>query len=94
MLYNYTAMHGAKDININLTNAMLCSTLWTSGHGVTLHFNAMQTIILQDTLEEKAARYATNLPNALSYVLCYIHLKKINHDCGHIKCSTTITWTF
>jgi hypothetical protein len=59
-----------------------------------LYFNVMQTIILQDMFREKAARYATNLHNALSYILYYKHLKAINHVCGYVKCSTTITRTF
>ena len=56
-----------------------------------VYFNAMHTIMLQDIIRGKSAGYATNLHNALSYVLCYKHLKKINHVCGYVKCSKTIT---
>ena len=56
-----------------------------------LYFNAMRTIILQDTFRQKAAKYATNIHNALSYVLCYKHLKTINHVCRYVKCLTTVT---
>jgi len=56
-----------------------------------VYFNAMHTIMLQDIIRGKSAGYATNLHNALSYVLCYKHLKKIKHVCGYVKCSKTIT---